>query len=108
MIEIQEIESPKNGLITRHIFSTYNPVNDFNIKHSLLYLTEDLFQCYFPQEDIKIDLGWYGKPQDNEGEFRIYIIQSENWEFPVEIVYSKDVVEIKTLLENVLTYFAYK
>lgn len=106
MIELQEIKSPKNGLITTHEFYTYDPLNEFNIEHSVNFLSEDLLQCFFPVEDVKVDLGWYGNVRENKGEFRIHIIQSENWEYPVKTIYSKDVDEIKTLLENIFRHFA--
>jgi hypothetical protein len=108
MIILQEIESPRNGKITNHDFYTYDPLNEFNEEHSLNYLNEDLLQCYFQEDDVKVDLGWYGDIEDNTGEFRIYIIESENWEYPVKIIYSKSVEEIKMLLGNIFKYYAAK
>jgi|TARA_B110000093_G_scaffold129140_1_gene138035 hypothetical protein len=50
----------------------------------------------------------YGNIETNTGEFRIYIIESENWEYPVKIIYSKSVEKIKTLLINIFTYYTAK
>jgi len=51
-----------------------------------------------------IDLGWYGNLKTNEGEFRIYIVINENWEYPFNVIHSKSVDEIKTLLTKTLEY----
>jgi hypothetical protein len=108
MIILQEIGSPRNGKITNHDFYDYDPLHAFDEANSLKYLSEDLLQCYFPEDDVKVDLGWYGDILANTGEFRIYIIESENWEYPVKVIYSKSVEEIKTLLNNILQYYASK
>tara|TARA_B110000261_G_C12999425_1_gene323582 strand:+ start:600 stop:755 length:156 start_codon:yes stop_codon:yes gene_type:complete len=50
----------------------------------------------------------YRNIEKNTGEFRIYIIESENWEYPVKIIYSKSVEKIKTLLINIFTYYTAK
>jgi hypothetical protein len=36
---------------------------------------------------MQIDLGWYGNIQLNKGEFRIYLIQNENWEIPFNVIH---------------------
>jgi len=108
MFTQQEINFPSNCRIITHDLFNYDPENEFNIENSIKYLNEDLLQCYFPLEDLKVDLGWYGNIVKNEGEFRIYIIQSENWEYPVKVIHSKSIEETKTLLNNILKYYAEK
>ena len=105
MIEIQKIDTPLDCELVNNEFYTYDPENSFNQKDSLEYLSEDLFQCTFPEDHLTIDLGWYGDIAANEGEFRIYIIESDNWEFPFNVIHSKSVVEIKNLLNKILEYY---
>ena len=105
MIRIQKINFPSDCRIIKNDFHSYDPVNSFNKADSLKYLNEDLLQCSFPEEDMIIDLGWYGDIMSNKGEFRIYIIKNENWEIPFNIIYSKSAEEIKNLLINILEYY---
>ena len=105
MIEIQKIDAPLDCRIDFNEFYNYDPVNSFNEEHSLKYLSEDLFQCSFPMDDLIIDLGWYGDVISNKGEFRIYIIINENWDFPSNIIHSKSTEEIKGLFIIILQYY---
>ena len=105
MIKTQDINFPKDCIIINHDFYNYDPVNAYNKVHSLKYLNEDLLQCTFPEEELIIDLGWYGDIDTNKGEFKIYIIQNENWEIPFNIIHSKSVEEIKELLNKILDYY---
>lgn len=105
MIKIQDINFPKDCKIINHDFYNYDPVNAYNKAHSLKYLNEDILQCTFPEEELIIDLGWYGDIDTNKGEFKIYIIQNENWEIPFNIIHSKSVEEIKELLNKILDYY---
>ncbi len=105
MIQIQEINFPLDCMVIHHDFHDYDPKNAFNETHNLRYLNEDLLQCKFPLVDIIVDLGWYGEVALNKGEFRIYIIKSENWEIPSNIIYPKTVDETKELLSKILQYY---
>ncbi len=105
MIKLQEINFPKDCEIIKHIFHDYDPVKAFNEEDCFDYLSEDLLQCYFSEEDIILDLGWYGDLISGKGEFRIQIIQNENWEVPVNVIHSKSVEEITILLNKTLDYF---
>lgn len=105
MITIQEINFPSDCRIINHDFYTYDPAKSFNEKHSLNYLNEDLLQCSFPEDDIIIDLGWYGDVLSNKGEFRIYIIKNENWEIPFNVFYSKFPEEISSILTKIFDYY---
>ncbi len=108
MIEIQNINFPKDCTIINHDFYNYDPLESFNKTNSLKYLNEDLLQCSFPKDDVIIDLGWYGDMASNKGEFRIYIILNENWEIPFNIIYSKSVEETTILLLKILDYYTRK
>ena len=105
MIRIQEINFPSDCRVINNDFYTYDPLNSFDEADSLKYLNEDLLQCSFPEDDLIIDLGWYGDIISNKGEFRIYIIQNENWEIPSNIIYSKSVEETRDLLDKILEYY---
>lgn len=108
MMKIQKIDFPLDCRVVNNDFYGYDPVHAFNEADSLRYLNEDLLQCTFPNDDLIIDLGWYGDLIANTGEFRIYIIQNENWEIPFNIIHSKSVEEIKNLLTKVLEYYSKK
>jgi len=105
MITIQKINFPPDCEIENNDFYDYDPVNSYTEAKSLKYLNEDLLQCTFPEEDIIIDLGWYGDIKTNKGGFRIYIIQNENWEIPLNILHSKYVEETKEILLKILQYY---
>lgn len=105
MIRIQEIDFPPDCKIVNNDFYSYDPVNSFNEVDSLKYLNEDLLQCSFPAEHMIIDVGWYGDIITNKGEFRIYIIEYENWQIPFNIIHSKSVEETKDLLNKILEYY---
>ena len=105
MIQIQKIDFPEDCRVIHHDFHDYDPETSFNEADSLKYLTEDLFQCSFPEDHMIIDLGWYGDVISNKGEFRIILIQHENWEIPFNVIRSKSVVEIKSLLGKILEYY---
>lgn len=105
MIKIQDIDFPVDCKIFNHDFYNYDPVNSFNEEDSLKYLNEDLLQCSFPHNHMTIDLGWYGDVASNKGEYKIHIIQNENWEHPFKILYSKSTEEIKGILTKILLYY---
>ena len=108
MIKIQDINFPEDCQIVNHDFYDYNPLDSYNKPDSLKYLNEDLLQCSFPEDEVIIDLGWYGDITANKGEFRIHIIQNENWEIPFNIIHSKSVDETKELLIKILDYYTRK
>lgn len=106
MIELQTLQTPKDCVILHHEFYNYEPAESFEESLSIQYLSENLFQCYFPNEHLKIDLGWYGDIIQNKGEFRIQIIVNENWEHPFQVIYSKSAAETKGLILNILKYYS--
>lgn len=108
MIQIQNIDFPADCRVINHDFYDYDPVSSFNKKDSAKYLNEDLLQCSFPEEEIIIDIGWYGDTTTNKGEFRIYLILSENWEIPFNIIYPKSAEETKAYLIKILDYYTSK
>ena len=105
MIKIQEIEFPLDCVVINNDFYNYDPVNSFNEADSLKYLNEDLLQCSFPENNLIIDLGWYGDIKSNKGQFRIYIIQHENWEMPFNVIHPKSLEETINALNKILAYF---
>ncbi|MDO6803769.1 hypothetical protein Q4595_15050 [Wenyingzhuangia sp. 1_MG-2023] len=106
MPTIQKIEFPFDCNIINHNFYDYDPLLSFSETTSLQYLSEDLFQCTFPEENIVIDLGWYGDIANNKGEFKLYMIQNENWEIPLKVFQSKSLKEIKSTLLKILEYYS--
>ena len=106
MIRIQEINFPVDCKVIHNDFYDYEPLEAFDEEDSQQYLHEDLLQCAFPNESIIIDLGWYGDIQNNSGEFRVQVIQNENWDTPFNSLYSKSASEIKEILTKILWYFS--
>jgi hypothetical protein len=105
MITIQEIEFPTDCILANNDFYTYDPEKDFKEGHSIKYLNEDLLQCAFPLQSLIIDIGWFGDVLTNQGEFRIYVIQNENWQVPSNVIHSKSVEETKEFLVKILAYY---
>lgn len=105
MIEIQEINFPSDCEIINNDFYDYDPLTSFNKADSKQYLHEDLLQCSFPIDHLIIDLGWYGDVNSNQGEFRIQVIQNENWDNPFNVIYSKSSEEVKEILTKILHYY---
>ena len=105
MISIHEIDFPLDCQVVNHDFHNYEPLDSFNEADSLKYLKEDLLQCTFPEEDVVIDLGWYGDIHANKGEFKILVIQNENWEIPINTLYSKSAKEVRSILTKILEYY---
>ena len=105
MIKIQKINFPTDCKVINNDFYNYDPVNAFNKADSSKYLNEDLLQCSFPEDDLIIDLGWYGDIISNKGEFKIQIIKLQNWEIPFNVIHSKSTEEVKTILTKILQYY---
>lgn len=108
MITLQEINHPEDCVIIHHDLYTYDPVKDFDEENSLEYLHEDLFQCQFPEQHILVDVGWYGTPETNEGEFRIHTIINQNWDFPFNIIHTKNVEEVPVVIMKIMKHFSTK
>jgi len=108
MITLQHIELPEDCRIINHDFYTYNPLKNFNEADSFEYLSEDIFQCVFPDQNLIIDIGWYGDLATNQGEFRIHVIMNENWDYPFNVIHSKSVDEVKELLLKIFKYYSTK
>ena len=106
MIELQEIQIPTDCRIIHHEFYTYEPETEIEEELNHKYLSENLFQCIFPEHHLKIDLGWYGNYSSRSGEFRIQLIVNENWEHPFNTIYSKSAMEVKELLHNIFNYYS--
>jgi len=105
MITLQKIDFPADCVVISHEFYDYDPASAYNVADSIQYLSEDMLQCRFPKEEVLIDLGWYGDPTTNKGEYRIHVIKHENWEVPFNVIYSKSTPEALELLGNILLYF---
>ena len=75
-----------------------------NILKNLFYLSEDLLQIEVG--NLIIDLGWYGEIWNNDGEFKIFVVENQHWENPIRTESSKSQKIIKEILENILLSFA--
>jgi hypothetical protein len=98
----QPLEIPKNCIVTRNVFTTYNPETDYSEEKSLCNLTEDLLHAEFKQLDLIIDLGWYGNFELNKGIFRILVIKGVDWDNPLMIQESTSQIDITKKLNFLL------
>lgn len=102
MIKLHNFIFPSDCVVIRNEFYDYDPSEEFNAENCQKYLSEDLFQCAFPSDDLIIDLGWYGDVESGRGEFKILVIKNENWEIPANEIYLKSVEEVKQVIQKVL------
>ena len=101
-IKIEDFLFPQNCKINRNVFSNYNPETDFSEEKNLYYLTEDLLQIEIESLNLIIDLGWYGEISNNNGEFKIFVVESKDWENPSFTESSKSQIIIKEKLEKII------
>lgn len=97
--KLQPLHFPNGIKIVKNDFTTYDPSISFNKEDNYSYLYEDLMQIECKNEVI--DLGWYGDPETNEGEFVIYIIVESDWYNPKFEFRSKSQKEITQMLNNI-------
>ena len=101
-IKTEDFSFPQNCKVIRNSFSNYNPELDFSEEKNLFYLTEDLLQIEIESLNLIIDLGWYGEISSNRGEFKIFVIENQDWENPNIIESSKSQITIKEKLEKII------
>lgn len=104
MIEykLQPLIIPSGCRIVKNDFTTYDPEIDFTEDRNLYYLTEDLLQIELDYSNLIIDLGWYGEIFSNKGEFKVYVIENEDWDNPLKVEKSKSQKIITEKLEMIL------
>lgn len=96
------ISVPAGFKIARNEFYIYDPEKDYTEALNLYYLQEDLLQITNEENNITIDLGWYGEVHSNNGEFKIYVIKDMDWENPEQEIESKSATEIYKILNDVV------
>jgi hypothetical protein len=101
-IELQKIELPKCGKFVKHEFYTYDPENDFTEEKNLFYLKEDLLQIEFEKLNLIIDLGWYGEISKNNGNFKIFVVENQDWENPRKVEVSSSQKKIFEKLSAII------
>ena len=102
VFELQPLIIPVGCRIAKNDFTTYDPETEYSEDRSLFYLTEDLLQIEFSSSNLVIDLGWYGDFETNDGQFKICVIQNEDWSNPLIIEESKSQSTIHERLERIL------
>ena len=94
------IDVPSGFIIVKHDLTDYDPLSNFSEENNLKYLGEDLVHLSYNTKGLIIDLGWYGDLIQNDGAFKIYLIQNGDWENPIEEFESESIMVIyKKLLE---------
>jgi len=67
----------------------------------LFFLKEDLLQIQCSPINVILDVGWY--PEfEADGQFRISIIQNENWESPLEEKTARDMAQLRKTLKDII------
>jgi hypothetical protein len=107
-MELQKFTLPENCKIVKNNFSTYDPEKEYSEEKNLLYLTEDLLQIEVGNQNLIIDLGWYGEIHGNQGEFKLFVIKNQDWEKPLVTESSKSQKSITKKLENILKELCHK
>ena len=97
---------PANCKIAKHIFSPYDPNLEYSEQDSLDLLSEDLLQVIFEEQNIVVDLGWYGGSSNKNGIFKIYVIQGTNWDKPIKVESSSNQSEIAKKFQEILNDFS--
>lgn len=100
---LQEIEIPDSFKLIKHDFYAYDPTTEFTEIENLMYLNEDLFQVSYAQNDLLIDLGWYGDVRKNNGQFQIQLIQNNHWDEPISTIHAKSLSEATEILSRTLS-----
>jgi len=68
------------------------------------YLKEDLLQVEYSNEllsSVIIDLGWY-ENESKDGNFKIFIIQHNDWDNPIFVIEFKTVSDLKYQLDRAI------
>lgn len=98
----QEVIIPESFVLVKHDFFAYDPTSEFDEIENLLYLNEDLFQVSYPENDLIVDLGWYGDVRKNEGDFVMKLVQNNHWDEPVSTIHAKSLEEATEILNRTL------
>lgn len=93
-----EFNSPESFVIVNHAFYNYDPTSEFSEIENLMYLNEDLFQANFDENELILDLGWYGNVRKNDGNYVMKLIQNNHWDNPVVEIPSKSLKQAEEVL----------
>ena len=99
---LQEIEIPDSFKLVKHDFYVYDPTVDFSEIENLMYLNEDLFQVLYAENDLIIDLGWYGDVRTNKGQFQLKLVQNNHWDNPISVIHASSLTEATEILNRTL------
>jgi hypothetical protein len=95
---LQELTIPESFVVIKHDFYAYDPSSEFSEIENLMYLNEDLFQATFDENELILDLGWYGNVRKNDGSFVMKLIQYNHWDAPVVEIPSKTLKQATEVL----------
>jgi hypothetical protein len=98
-----ELDVPESFMVVNHAFYDYDPTSEFSEIENLMYLNEDLFQANFDENELILDLGWYGDVRKNKGDFVVKLIQNNHWDAPVVEIPSKSLAEAHEILSKTMT-----
>ena len=101
--KLQPFNIPVGCKILKNDFTVYDPNIEFSEDKNLYYLTEDLLQLEFEDNNLTVDLGWYGEISTNKGFFKVIVIQNDNWDSPLCTETSESQKVITEKLEGILT-----
>jgi hypothetical protein len=85
----------KGGIVESWSLDDLNPKLDLVDQAS--FLTEDMALVTY-DERVLLDVGWFGNGAD--GEFRVSVIENENWDTPIFKETAPDLVSLKRAIEK--------
>ncbi|SEN68850.1 hypothetical protein [Lihuaxuella thermophila] len=87
--------------------------NDFHVKtdvpldQQVFSLKEDMLQVHFQEGKYLIDVGWYPSFEEN-GRFKVFVIENFDWEKPLLEEESYSINELKMALEKAIQFIKTK
>jgi hypothetical protein len=99
---LQPLRIPSGFKIEWNEFYAYDPSTEYDEKDHLHYLTEELLQLKYHQEELVVDLGWYGDTSRREGYFQLLLLRGLRWEEPLVRITSPSLTQITDKLEDLI------
>lgn len=99
---LQPLRIPSGFKIEWNEFYGYDPSTAYDENDHLHYLTEELLQLKYHQEELVVDLGWYGDTSRREGYFQLLLLRGLRWEAPLVRITSPSLTQITDKLEDLI------
>jgi hypothetical protein len=81
MMITQEFDFKEGNILKNDLDIAYQE-DVLNSGKENFYLKEDLLQVHYANRNILLDVGWYGSPNNTEGNFIVFLIKNNEWDNP--------------------------